>query len=26
VYPGGKQDWEEGGMPFESSADVEATV
>ncbi|HYL19605.1 MAG TPA: rhodanese-like domain-containing protein [Burkholderiales bacterium] len=26
VYPGGKQDWEEGGMPFESSADAEATV
>ena len=26
VYPGGKQDWEEGSMPFESGADVEATV
>jgi rhodanese-related sulfurtransferase len=26
VYPGGKQDWEEGGMSFESGADVEATV
>ena len=26
VYPGGKQDWEEGGMSFESGADVAATV
>jgi len=26
VYPGGKQDWEEGGMPFTSSADIDATV
>jgi rhodanese-related sulfurtransferase len=26
VYAGGKQDWEEGGMPFETGADVAATV
>ena len=26
VYAGGKQDWEEGGMPFETGIGVEASV